>query len=119
MKQTKKRAPKSKVPPPTDDENQSYYNVWDALCDTAGEATKMKLRSMLITALENHIKAHRWTKAIAAKRCGVPVARKAEFRGGKLMRFSTDELAEMLGSAGLELRIHTVKSTFGTHPSSR
>ena len=72
---------------------ESFYNVWDALCDTGGDATKMKLRSWLMMELQQHIKAQGWSKTAAKKRCG---ARVADLRG-KFTTFTADELAELLG----------------------
>jgi predicted XRE-type DNA-binding protein len=95
--------------------SQSFYNVWDALCDTGGDATKMKLRSWLAMELERHIKAQGWSKAEAKKRCGPRLAG----LNGKFSTFTADELAELLGEAGLELRVRAVKSTFGKTPPER
>jgi len=117
-KRTKKSASKSKAPAPTGAENRAehvYYNVWDALCDTGGDATKMKLRSWLMMELQQHIKAQGWSKATAKKRCGPRVAD----LHGKFTTFTADELAELLGEAGLELKIRVVKSTFGKTPPKR
>jgi Uncharacterized conserved small protein len=95
---------------------QSFYSVWDALEDTGGAATRMKLKCHMAMALEDHIKARRWSKAVAAKRCGVSIARLAEL-DSKLNSFTIDDLATMLGQAGLELRIRAVKSTFAATPA--
>ena len=37
--------------------NQRFVSVWDAIEDTPEAAENMKLRSILITALKNHITA--------------------------------------------------------------
>lgn len=108
---------KPKATKPTDKNKvESFYNVWDSLCDTPGAATTMKLRCLLSIALEDHIKTRRWSKAVAAKRCGASAARMAKFLSGKAMQFTADELAGMLGEAGIELEVRAVKSTFGTTP---
>jgi predicted XRE-type DNA-binding protein len=35
--------------------NQRFASVWDAIEDTPEEAENMKLRSVLMTALKNHL----------------------------------------------------------------
>ncbi len=112
----KKTKVRGKAPAkPIAQESQSFHNVWDALCETGGDATKMKLRSWLAMELERRIKAQGWSKAAARKRCGPRLAD----LNGKFSTFTADELAEMLGEAGLELRIRAVKSTFGKTPPER
>lgn len=95
--------------------SKSFHSVFDALCDTGAEATMMKLRSMLAMELERHIKAQGWSKATAKKRLGARVAYLTD-RPGTL---TADDLAELLGEVGLELKIRAVKSTFGKTPSKR
>ena len=46
---------------------QRFESVWDAIEDTPAEAEKMKLRSALMMALEQHIKAQGWSQAEAAR----------------------------------------------------
>ena len=41
--------------------NEVFASVWDAIEDTAAEAENMKLRSVLMMALEQHIHAKGWT----------------------------------------------------------
>jgi len=51
--------------------NGQFASVWDAIEDTPAEAEKMKLRSALMMALEQHIKAQGWSQAEAARLLGV------------------------------------------------
>jgi len=50
-----------------------FASVWDAIEDTAAEAENMKLRSALMMALEQHIRAKGWTQ----NRSGPPAWRNA------------------------------------------
>ncbi len=48
--------------------NETFANVWDAIENTAAEAENMKLRSILMMALEQHIRAAKgWTQTEAAR----------------------------------------------------
>lgn len=51
--------------------NVTFASVWDAIEDTADEAENMKLRSALMMALEQHIRAEGWTQTEAARRLAV------------------------------------------------
>ena len=51
--------------------NQRFASVWDAIEDTPEEAENMKLRSVLMTALKNHLTRTEMSQAQAAKLLGV------------------------------------------------
>ena len=51
--------------------NQRFTSVWDAIEDTPEEAENMKLRSVLMTALKNHLTRTEMSQAQAAKLLGV------------------------------------------------
>jgi predicted XRE-type DNA-binding protein len=80
-------------------------SVWDDLCDTPGDAGKMLLRSMLTIVLNDHIKAHRWSKPVAAKRCGVSVAVIDRVHRGSVTYLAADDLAAMIRTAGLDISV--------------
>jgi predicted XRE-type DNA-binding protein len=87
--------------------NESYASVWDAIEDTPAEAENMKLRSALMMALDQHIKAQGWTQAEAARRLGVTQPRVSDLLRGKINLFGLDTLVNMVAAAGLhvEMRI--------------
>ncbi len=61
----------------------------------------MKLRSKLMMALEQHIKAKNWTQAEAARRLGVTQPRISDLKRGKIDLFALDGLVQMALAAGL------------------
>jgi predicted XRE-type DNA-binding protein len=67
----------------------------------------MKLRSTLMMALEQHIKAQGWTQAEAARVLSVTQPRVSDLICGKIDLFGIDTLVNMLTAAGLrvEMRI--------------
>lgn len=83
-----------------------FASVWDAIEDTPSEAENMKLRSQLMLALDQHIRAKGWTQAEAARRLGVTQPRVSDLIRGKINLFALDALVNMLSAAGLTIEIH-------------
>jgi len=86
---------------------QRYASVWDAIEDTPQEAENMKLRSVLMTALKNHITRSEMSQAEAAELFGVTQPRVSDLMRGKINLFGLDALVNMAVAAGLrvELRV--------------
>ncbi len=82
-----------------------FVSVWDAIEDTAAEAENMKLRSILIMAIERHIRANGWTQAEAARRLGVTQPRVSDLLRGKIALFGLDSLVNMATAAGLRIEM--------------
>jgi predicted XRE-type DNA-binding protein len=87
--------------------NQRFASVWDALEDTPEEAANMKLRSVLMTALKNHISRTKMSQEQAASLFGVTQPRISDLMRGKINLFSLDCLVNMAASARLfiEMRV--------------
>ena len=85
--------------------SQRFSSVWDAIEDTPAEAENMKLRSALMDAIEDAIKAKGWTQAEAAKALGVTQPRVSALMRGKIGMFSLDSLINMLTALGLKVDI--------------
>lgn len=85
---------------------ETFVSVWDAIEDTPSEAENMKLRSQLMLALDQHIRAKGWTQAEAARRLGVTQPRVSDLIRGKINLFALDTLVNMLSAAGLTIEIH-------------
>ncbi len=85
--------------------SETFASVWDALEDTAGEAENMKLRSALMMALEQRIRAKGWTQTEAARRLGVTQPRVSDLLRGKINLFALDTLVNMAAAAGLHVEI--------------
>jgi predicted XRE-type DNA-binding protein len=87
--------------------NERFESVWDAIEDTPAEAENMKLRSVLMIALKDHISRAGLSQAQAAKRLGVTQPRISDLMRGKIDLFGLDTLVNMAVAAGLhvELRV--------------
>jgi predicted XRE-type DNA-binding protein len=70
----------------------------------------MKLRSVLMVALEQHIKAQGWTQAETARLLGVTQPRASDLMRGKIDLFGIDTLVNMLTAAGLCIEMRVVKA---------
>ena len=88
--------------------DQKFHSVWDAIEDTKEEAENMKLRSVLMIALKNHITRTGLNQAEAAALFGVTQPRISDLMRGKINLFGLDALVNMAATAGLhiELRVH-------------
>lgn len=85
--------------------NQRFASVWDAIEDTPEEAENMKLRSVLMTALKNHIARNEMSQVQAAKLLGVTQPRVSDLMRGKINLFGLDALVNMATAAGLHIEM--------------
>ncbi|MCL2525218.1 MAG: XRE family transcriptional regulator [Betaproteobacteria bacterium] len=90
--------------------HETFACVWDAIADTAGEAENMKLRSALMMALEQHIRAQGWTQTEAARRLGVTQPRVSDLLRGKINLFALDTLVNMLSATGLHVEMRVLEA---------
>ena len=90
-------------------EVQSFGSVWDAIKDTPEEAANMRLRSELLTAIEQEVRSWSLTQAKAAERLGVTQPRLNDLLCGKTTKFSLDALVELSARAGLSVKLHVEK----------
>lgn len=91
-------------------DNEAFDSVWDAIEDTTGQAENMKLRSVLMMALEQHIKQSGWTQAETAKRLGITQPRVSDLVRGKIQRFGLDTLVNMITAAGLHVEMRVLNA---------
>ncbi len=87
---------------------QRFTSVWDAIEDTPEEAENMKLRSVLMTALKNHLARTEMNQAQAAKRLGVTQPRISDLMRGKINLFGLDALVNMATAAGLHIEVRVI-----------
>jgi predicted XRE-type DNA-binding protein len=71
---------------------KTFANVWDALSDSPEEAATMKIRSDVMIAINDTIRAWDTTQAQAASRLGVTQPRLNDLLQGKINKFSLDTL---------------------------
>jgi predicted XRE-type DNA-binding protein len=88
---------------------QSFGNVWEALENTPAEAASMTMRSDLLIAIEQQVRAWKLTQAAAAKRLSITRPRLNDLRRGKLDKFSLDTLIDLAEKAGVKVRMQITK----------
>ena len=91
-------------------EVQSFGSVWDAIEDTPEEAANMRLRSQLLTAVEQEVRSWSLTQAKAAERLGVTQPRLNDLLRGKIAKFSLDALVDLSARAGLAVKLGIEKA---------
>jgi len=82
---------------------QRFASVWDAIEDTSEAAENMKLRSVLMIALKEHIARAGLSQSQAAKVFGVTQPRVSDLMRGKIDLFGLDALVNMAAAAGLHI----------------
>ena len=94
----------------TDEPVRTFTSVWDALEETAEEATNMRLRSELAIAVSGAVQEWKLTQAQAAARLGVTQPRLNDLLRGRLDRFSLDALIGLAERAGLAVRMEITRA---------
>ncbi|QAA92542.1 helix-turn-helix domain-containing protein [Pollutimonas thiosulfatoxidans] len=89
--------------------NERFTSVWDAIEDTHEEAENMKLRSVLMTALKQHIVRVKMSQTEAAKLFGVTQPRVSDLMRGKINVFGLDALVNMTAAAGLHIEMRVLE----------
>ena len=89
---------------------QRFASVWDAIEDTPEEAENMRLRSILMMALKNHLTGTGMSQAQAAKLLGVTQPRVSDLMRGKINLFGRDALVNMATAAGLQIELRVLES---------
>ena len=82
-----------------------FSSIWDAIEDTSAMAENMKVRSELMMALKDHIKAQGLSQADAARVFGVTQPRVSDLMRGKVNLFGLDTLINMASAAGLRVEV--------------
>ena len=90
--------------------NQRFASAWDAIQDTPEEAVNIKLRSVLLTALKNHLTRTAMSQAQAAKLFGVTQPRVSDLMRGKINLFGLDALVNMATAAGLHIEMRVIEA---------
>ncbi|MDE2184379.1 MAG: XRE family transcriptional regulator [Alphaproteobacteria bacterium] len=91
---------------------QRFSSVWDAIERMPADAAIMRVRSELMIALTEHIKAKRWRKVEAAEHLGVPQPRISDLINGKISKFDVEDLVGLLAATGLDLRLRRYFESF-------
>lgn len=80
-------------------------SVWDALADTPAEAENLRIRSALLSSINDHITERRWDADHAAASLGLTQPRLAELCAGHIDRFTLDDLASIGTALGIRLEV--------------
>jgi predicted XRE-type DNA-binding protein len=89
---------------------QRFDSVWDAIENTPAEAANMKLRSVLMTALKDHITRVGMSQSQAALLFGVTQPRVSDLMRGKINLFALDALVNMATAAGLRIEMQVLEA---------
>ena len=89
---------------------QRFTSVWDAIEDTPEQAANMKLRSVLMIALKDHVARTGMSQAQAARLFGVTQPRVSDLMRGKINLFALDALVNMAAAAGLRIEMHVLEA---------
>jgi predicted XRE-type DNA-binding protein len=79
---------------------ETYASVWDAIADSPEHAVNMRARADLMMEIAAAIRAHGWTQAEAARRCGITQPRMNDLVRGRVSRFSLDALVNIAAKLG-------------------
>ncbi len=90
--------------------DQRFGSVWDAIEDTPAEAENMKLRSVLMGALKDHLARTGMSQAEAARLLGVTQPRVSDLLRGKINLFGLDALVNMATAAGLHIELRVFEA---------
>lgn len=82
-----------------------YKNVWDALEDDPAERQRLKMRGLLLDALQAQVKAWGMTQADAAKRLGITQPRLNDLLKDRFKKFSLGALFDLATRAGLKVKL--------------
>ena len=84
---------------------QRFASVWDAIENTPAQAANMKLRSVLMIAVKDHVTGAGLSQAQAARLFGVTQPRVSDLMRGKINLFALDALVNMATAAGLRIEM--------------
>ncbi len=90
---------------------KSRGNVFRDIGFAEREAANLRLRASLMVEIEKWIHREGLTQADAARKLGVTQPRISDLVRGRMDLFSVDGLVEMLGRAGLTVRLRVMKKT--------
>ena len=79
--------------------------MWDALEDALAAAANMRLRSVLLIAIQEVVTGWGLTQAEAARRLDVTQPRLNDLLRGRIDKFSLDALILLAARGGLEVRM--------------
>lgn len=88
--------------------NRGSDNVFEDLGFNTEEAANLKVRADLMLDLKQYIQEQGWTQEQAAAFFGETQPRISNLMNGEISRFSVDKLLNMLGRAGMHVRVEVM-----------
>ncbi|REE23476.1 putative XRE-type DNA-binding protein [Paraburkholderia sp. BL27I4N3] len=98
--------------------NRTFSSVWDAIEDTPEQAENMKLRSVLMMAIKDHIARTGMSQAEAAKCFCVTQPRVSDLMRGKINLFALDALVNMAVAADMRIEMRVLDGPSKRSPSA-
>jgi len=86
-------------------QQETYANVWDAICDTPEEAANLQARAQLVRQIASLVKSREWEQTETARHCGVTQPRRNDLLRGRISRFSLDALVNIATSLGQRVKV--------------
>ncbi|MCP2729825.1 helix-turn-helix domain-containing protein [Limnofasciculus baicalensis] len=83
-------------------------NVFEYLGFEAEAAINLKVRADLMLDLRSYIQKRGWTQKEAAEFLGETQPRISNLMKGEISRFSVDKLINLLGKAGMEVKVEVI-----------
>lgn len=81
--------------------NERFTSVWNAIEDTPEQAAEMRLRSSLLSALQDEIARSGLASGQIAKRLNIARPRVADLQRGRINQFDLPSLLAMARTMGL------------------
>lgn len=85
--------------------NNRFENVWDALEDDPVRVENLKLRSILMIKIAEHIEQRQLRQKQAAEALQISQPRVSALLGGKINDFRLDSLVDMAHRLGLHVTL--------------
>lgn len=88
--------------------SQEFESIWDAIEPTAGAASVMKIRFMIMSAIIRKCRVWKVSRIVASKRLDIDLLRYDQLLAGDMMSFSIDELVELGSRVGLNVHVEVL-----------
>lgn len=82
-------------------------NVWDLLSDTPSEAENLRIRTQLMSRINDRLDESGWSQTTAAENLDLTQPRVSDLFTGKISKFSLDALVNIGIKVGVHLRVET------------
>lgn len=90
---------------------QTFDSVWDAIEPTPGAARSMEFRSMLLSAISDHVASLGSGHAAIAGRCSLSELQLSDLLQGKISQFDLDHLVAIAINLGLRIELSVSSQT--------